>query len=216
MPDLHETLAAKNVTFLDRAGPKRVIGQRRDELVALTSDGQEELWRHPLPGEKEGFVVADDHTVLWNARGDRRFVAMAAADGRQLYAIDGEWAVWLDGDRFLSRNAAGSGMLRLAKNGNVIFSLSGLSPDVGYTMSSDHRLLINGCSPAQVWDLEEQKLRFSFDTSSTADYEFTPDGKLVVKTIMTPQSGMQDEVTVCTYDLRSGMLDKQESWWERQ
>lgn len=218
MTDLFKTLKAKRVTLLDRAGPGRVIGQRGTDLVALTKDGRKELWRLPLPSKEEGYTFADKHTILWNARGERRLlIAVAAADGRELYVLEGEWARVLEGDRFLALNGDGMGSLRRTESGELIVSLPGLA-DGPFHFSPDRRLLVAGCWPAQVWDLEEAKLRFSFDTnSSTAQVEFTPDGaSLVVTEIMTPQSGMEDEITKRTYDVRTGNLVDKQSWWERQ
>src|SRR5438046_137136 len=98
MTDLYEELRKKGVTYLDRAGPERVIGQHGTDLVALTKDGNKELWRHPLPSREVGYVFADEHTILWNLSGERELlIAVAATDGRQLYALEGEYARMLDG-----------------------------------------------------------------------------------------------------------------------
>ncbi len=218
MTDLFDRLAAKGVTFLGWAGPGRVVGRRGTDLVALTEDGRAELWRHPLPSQEKGYVFADEQTILWNEGGERGLlIAVAATDGRQLYALEGECARMLDGDRFLAKNRDGTGSLRRTESGELIVSLPGLSEDHPYALSLDRRWLAAGYHPVQLWDLEEVSLRHSFDSGITARLGFTPDcAGLVVTTTMTPQSGMEDEVTQRTYSVRTGTLVDERSWWERQ
>jgi len=216
--DLFDTLDAKSVTFLDWAGPGRVVGRRGTDLVALTQDGRAELWHRPLPSQEEGYIFADEQTILWNEGGERGLlIAVAATDGQQLYELEGERAIMIDGDRFLARNCDGTASLRRTESGKMIVSLPGLSEDMPYALSPDRRWLAAGYQPVQLWDLEGVSLRHSFGSDITARLEFTPDSTgLIVTTIMTPQSGMQDEVTQRTYDVRTGTLVDERSWWERQ
>lgn len=207
------------VTFQCWAGPGRMIGRRDAELIALTEDGRTELWRLALAGQEAGYAIADERTILWNERGARwTLVALAAADGRRLYALEGERACMLDGDRFLTRHGDGTASLRKTESGEAVVSLRGLSPDMPYVLSPDRRWLAAGRQPVELWDLEAASLRRSFgDSDVTTRLGFTPDSSaLLVSTIMTPQSGMQDEVTQRTFDVHTGALVKEESWWERQ
>ena len=143
--------------------------------------------------------------------------AAHASDGRQLYALEGERAIMLDRDRFLARNDDGTASLRRTESGELIVSLRGLSQELPYALSPDRRWLAAGCQPVQLWSLEEVSLRHSFDSGVTTRLGFTPDSAaLVVITIMTPQSGLQDEVTQRTFDVRTGHLIEERSWWERQ
>ena len=163
-------------------------------------------------------MIADERTILWSEGGVHgTLVVVAAADGRRLYALDGAKARMLDRDRFLTTNSDGTASLRKTESGEAVVSLRGLGQDTPYALSPDRRWLAAGHQPVELWDLEAACLRRSFDSDLTTRLEFTPDSSaLLVSTIMTPQSGMQDEVTRRTYDVRSGALVKEESWWERQ
>jgi len=218
MTAMFDRLAGKGVAFLDRAGPNRVLGRHRTGLVALTQDGQAELWRHPLPRQDEGYVVADEQTIFWNAGGERwSAIALAATDGRQLYALEGEHARMLDGDCFLARNGAGTGSLRRTESGELIVALPGLN-EGPYALAPNRHWLAAGDRTVQLWDLEAVSLRHSFQPGGNFyQLRFTPDSAgLVIATIMTPQSGMEDEVTQRTYDVSTGTLIDERSWWERQ
>ena len=84
-------------------------------------------------------------------------------------------------------------------------------------LSPDRRWLATGDVRVELWDMEEGRLRHALDSGITTRLEFTPDStRLLVITYMTPQSGMQDEVTERTYDVRAGRFVNERSWWERQ
>src|SRR6185295_14597345 len=111
-------LKTQGVKFVAEAGPERLVGRRGSDLVVLTADGNTELWHYPVPGPEEGVVAAGEHAILWSKnRKGGGLVAMAAADGRQLYTLAGESAVVIAGDRFLATNSDGTHSLRRAETG---------------------------------------------------------------------------------------------------
>jgi len=97
------------------------------------------------------------------------------------------------------------------------YDLPGLSAEGPYVRSPDGRWLAAGSNRVDLWDLHARTMRHSFEADVTAQTTFTPDSTgLVIKTILTPQSGMEDHVTERTYDVHSGSLVDEKSWWERQ
>lgn len=121
MTDLLDRLAAKGVKFLGWVAPGRMVGRRGVDLVALAEDGLAELWSLQLPSQEKGSLLADEQTILWNKGGERGvLIVVAAIDGRQLYALEGERA---------------------------IVSLRGLSQELPYALSPDRRWLAAGCQP---------------------------------------------------------------------
>ena len=214
--DLFAVLREKGFAILERSAG-RVIGQIGANLVALSKDGRVERWRLRLPSKKEGYTYADAQTILWNQRGERRVViAVSVTDGRRLWVLKRERAMMLDGDRCLTMNDDGTGSLRRTESGEVVATLPGLSGIGPYSFIAGRRWLVAG-QPFQVWNLEEASLRLSVDLGLINGFEFTPDSdRIIVTTIMTPQSGMEEEITKRTYDVRTGALVEERSWWGRQ
>jgi len=125
--------------------------------------------------------------------------------------------LFTDGDRFLTREHDGTTSLRDSATGEVVVALRGCSEQPAYALSPDRRWLAAGYDPVQLWDLGKAVIVRTFASDLTARLQFTPDGSgLVVITTMTPQSGMEDEVTYKTYDVRTGALVDEKSCWERQ
>ena len=119
------------------------------------------------------------------------------------------------GDKTLTWHDDGRVTLRRTDNNELLASWLDRCDDGGYVLSPNRRWLAMAGSPTQLWDLEEGRLRHSIECDGRV--EFTPDSaRLVTKTISTPQSGMEEEITARTYDLASGSIIDETNWWERQ
>ncbi|MCC6997188.1 MAG: PQQ-binding-like beta-propeller repeat protein [Deltaproteobacteria bacterium] len=198
-------------TFAEGA---RVLIRQGDDLCALATEDGAELWRTRLPGSPYADLrPCHPHGALLQSS-DGAVVALAMADGRELYRLPDALLVAHAPDAFVTRNAARDVSLRAAATGVALVTLPAVPGD-GFTLSPDQRWLAVRGSDVTVWDLTTSTLRHTFTSDHLPSLRFSADSAtLIVFTWQSPQSGNSDWNNEDVYDLATGKCISSHDWYD--